>query len=94
MVAINEIKVGDLVRIVDKWAPNLTPPANDPINSWLGKTMTVAQTTSGGIHMIETGDSVYWFPDDIAEIIRVDSSDAEDLAFEFSPEDFDSFLFN
>lgn len=90
-IDINKISVGDKVRIVDKWAPNLTPGESDAyLNDWLGKVMTVSYV--GVDHrdftMEETGGGTWWFPEDIAEIIPAPT---EEIDFNFSG--LDNFIF-
>lgn len=90
MVPISQIKVGDLVRIVDKWDGEYEPARDDPINKWLGQVMTVSFVSRYDMRMAETGKDVCWFPEDMAEVLVKASED--DFDFDFSCEDFEDFL--
>lgn len=51
-------RVGDKVRIVDKWDPKGTQNSNGKMNKWLGKTMTVRKVRDSYYEMDE--DSGRW----------------------------------
>lgn len=90
-ININEINVGDKVRIVNEWDPGFVPGEFDAyLNDWLGKVMTVSYVgiNHRGFMMEETGADAWWFPEDIAEIIP---APIEEIDFNFSG--LDNFIF-
>lgn len=59
MVDINELNVGDIVKIVDKWTAGCNQNYDGLMDHWLGKTMTVRAVGTAFVEMEEDHDECH-----------------------------------
>lgn len=58
-----KFKVGDKVRIVDKWTADCCQNERGKMDKWLGKDMTIREVCSNGYRMKEDSNEYYggWY---------------------------------
>lgn len=81
MVPIEELRVGDRVRIVDKWDANTGEASDGSMDKYLGTIMTIRKFDGGDAKMIEDVDDHggwYWNEYCIDYVIRDDGINVDD----------------
>lgn len=74
MVPIEQLNVGDKVRIVDEWTEPHQENGNGRMDHWLSKVMTVREIEETRVRMEEDktefdGDGWFWFPEMLDEVV-------------------------
>ena len=69
MIRIDELKVGDRVRIVSEWKPGCGQNLRGYMDAYLGTIMTVAEIQSRAVRMFEDDGLWAWLPASIVEVI-------------------------
>lgn len=72
MIRIEELKVGDRVRIVSEWKPGCGQNLRGYMDAYLGTIMTVAEIQSRAVRMYEDDGLWAWLPASIVEVIDDD----------------------
>ena len=85
MVSLDDLRAGDVVKIVDQWCHECYENPDGEMDHWLGELMTVSEVYDEYVRMVEDdgefcGDGWDWFPNAIEGIVcSIDDEEMEEI---------------